>query len=290
MPLAHEAGAEAEVDWCEADVDFPAGRERVQFFAMRSCFSGRDFHMAFPRQTQQAFLEALCEAFAYFGGAFGKLLRFDNLTAAVKHLLRGRRRVETDRFVALRSHFLFGGEFCVPGQEGAHEKGGVEGGLGCFRRNHLVPVPKAADFGSLNRWLLDECALNDQRTPEGGSETIGALWQKEKGLLLALPAVPFDAADVTTPRVDKMGRICVGAPPSDASPRGPFLSGIGVTYPNFGATAESLGAVFSDEEISIPFSVLLDSERRVVEVFAGWDLATRKRLAEQVLEPAAAPH
>lgn len=209
VPLAHDAGAEAEVDWYEADVDFPAGRERAQFFAMRSCFSGRDFHMAFPRQTQQAFLEALIEAFAYFGGVFGKV-RFDNLTAAVKRVLRGRRRVETDRFVALRSHFLFGGEFCVPGQEGAHEKGGVEGGLGRFRRNHLVPVPKAADFASLNRWLLDECARNDQRVPEGGSETIGALWEKEKGLLLALPVVEFDAAEVTAPQVDKMGRICVG--------------------------------------------------------------------------------
>lgn len=84
----------------------------------------------------------------------------------MKRVLRGRRRVETDRFVALRSHYLFAGEFCVVGQEGAHEKGGIEGGLGRFRRNHLVPVPKAADFASLNRWLLDECARNDQRVPE----------------------------------------------------------------------------------------------------------------------------
>ena len=79
------------------------------------------------------------------------------------------------------------------------------------------------------------------------------------------------------------------APPNEASPRGPFLAGLGITYPNYGATQESLGAVFSAEEISIPFSVRLDSERRVVEVFAGWDLATRRRMAEQVLDPSAAP-
>lgn len=127
----------------------------------------------------------------------------------MKRVLRGRRRVETDRFVALRSHYPFAGEFCVVGQEGAHEKGGIEGGLGRFWRNHLVPVPKAADFASLNRWLLDECARNDQRVPEGGSETIGALWQKEKTLLRVLPAGSFDAAEVTTPQVDKMGRIRV---------------------------------------------------------------------------------
>ncbi|MFF9403039.1 hypothetical protein [Streptomyces sp. NPDC014744] len=26
--------------------------------------------------------------------------------------------------------------YCRPGIEGAHEKGGVEGTIGCFRRNH----------------------------------------------------------------------------------------------------------------------------------------------------------
>ena len=49
-------------------------------------------------------------------------IRFDNLTSAVKQVLRGRRRVETDRFVALRSHYLFASRFTTPGLEGAHEK------------------------------------------------------------------------------------------------------------------------------------------------------------------------
>ena len=31
--------------------------------------------------------------------------------------------------------------FCAPGIEGAHEKGGVEGEIGRFRRRHLTPVP-----------------------------------------------------------------------------------------------------------------------------------------------------
>ncbi|WP_344613904.1 hypothetical protein [Dactylosporangium salmoneum] len=29
--------------------------------------------------------------------------------------------------------------YCQPGLQGAHEKGGVEGQVGWFRRNHLVP-------------------------------------------------------------------------------------------------------------------------------------------------------
>ena len=46
---------------------------------MRSMASGAAFHRAYPRATQQAFLEAHEHAFAYFGGVF-RTLRYDNLT------------------------------------------------------------------------------------------------------------------------------------------------------------------------------------------------------------------
>ena len=84
----------------------PGGRRTVQFFVMRACCSGRKFHRACWRQTQQAFLEAHVAAFADFGGVFARL-RYDNLGLAVKRVLRGRRREETERFIALRSHYLF---------------------------------------------------------------------------------------------------------------------------------------------------------------------------------------
>jgi hypothetical protein len=45
----------------------------------------------------------------------------DNLSAAVKLVLRGRRREETDRFIALRSHYLFDSAFTLASLEGAHE-------------------------------------------------------------------------------------------------------------------------------------------------------------------------
>jgi hypothetical protein len=36
---------------------------------------------------------------------------------------------------------------------GGHEKGGVEGEVGRFRRNHLVPQPDVATLGELNARL-----------------------------------------------------------------------------------------------------------------------------------------
>ena len=77
------------------------------------------------------------QAFEWYGGVFSKL-KFDNLKSAVDKVLKGRRRVESDRFVAMRSHYLFESQFTTPGLEGAHEKGGVEGEVGRCRRNHLV--------------------------------------------------------------------------------------------------------------------------------------------------------
>jgi len=101
----------------------------VHVFFMRSCFSGAAFAIASPVETQQAFLEGHAQAFGWFGGVFSEA-RYDNLTSAVKQVLKGRRRVEADRFVAMRSHHLFDSIFTTPGVKGAHEEDGVEGEVG----------------------------------------------------------------------------------------------------------------------------------------------------------------
>src|SRR3954469_11424358 len=126
VPQVHAPGVEAEVDWGEAQVDLAGGRTTVHLFFVRASFSGAAFCQASRAETQQAFLELHVEAFDWFGGVFERI-RFDNLASAVKRVLKGRRRLESDRFVALRSHYLFASEFTTPGIEGAHEKGGVEG-------------------------------------------------------------------------------------------------------------------------------------------------------------------
>ena len=41
----------------------------------------------------------------------------------------------------------------MPGIEGAHEKGGVEGEVGRFRRNRLVPVPEVGSLAELNAMI-----------------------------------------------------------------------------------------------------------------------------------------
>ena len=144
VPQVYGWGGEAQVDWYEAVAEIGGERQSVHHFAMRSMASGGAFHVAYYHATQQAFLEAHELAFGYFGGVFRRL-RYDNLKSAVKKILRGHQREETERLIAFRSHWGFQTEFCNPAR--GNEKGGVEGEVGYFRRNHLVPVPRAQKPG-----------------------------------------------------------------------------------------------------------------------------------------------
>ena len=60
--------------------------------------------------------------------------------------------METERIIAFRSHWGYQSEYCNPAS--GNEKGGVEGELGWFRRNLLVPVPEAIDLAALNQQVL----------------------------------------------------------------------------------------------------------------------------------------
>ncbi len=122
-------------------------------------------------------------------------------------MLRGRRRAETDRFVALRSHFRFDSAFTLAGLEGAHEKGGVESEVGRFRRRWLVPVPEVASLAELNARLRRGCERDLGRRIAGRTETVGEALARERPLLRPLPAEPFPSWEETQVRVDQKGLV-----------------------------------------------------------------------------------
>ncbi|MEX2546155.1 MAG: IS21 family transposase, partial [Chloroflexota bacterium] len=208
VPQHHEIGRQAEVDFYEAYVQFPAELVKAQVITLRSEFSAAALHVAYPNQTQAALFEGIAAGLAFAGGVF-PIVRFDNLTQAVARVLRGARRVEQDRFVAFRSHYGFVGSFTTPGIGGAHEKGGVENENGRFRRRWLTPVPQVGDWDGLNAYL-HECSLKDlERTLAGRGEPVGSMRARERALLRPLPAEGFELAEVATALVDQHARITV---------------------------------------------------------------------------------
>src|SRR3989475_9943106 len=175
---------------------------------MRACYSGAAFVIAFERETQQTFLAAHGEAFRFFGGVF-QLVRYDNLRSAVAKVLRGRRRLEQDRFVALRSHYLYESTFTRRGREGAHEKGGVEGEVGRYRRRYLVPVPKVGSLKELNDLLEDGCFAELERRIAGRGESGREAPGAETRGLRPLPVEEVETAEPASPRVDAKALVTI---------------------------------------------------------------------------------
>ncbi|HYA43978.1 MAG TPA: IS21 family transposase, partial [Acidimicrobiales bacterium] len=115
-----------------------------------------------------------------------------------------------ERFIALRSHYGFDSFFCIPGKQGAHEKGGVEGEIGRFRRVHLVPVPKGASLDELNEACRAGDIADDARHIGARAMTVGEDFAAEAPYLFALPAEPFDPARYLPKlRADGKARVCV---------------------------------------------------------------------------------
>ncbi len=199
VPQTHMPGTEAEVDF--GDVTVRLGGEVVTcyLFAFRLSYSGKAVHRVFASAGQEAFFEGHVHA-----------LNYDNLRAAVARVLGfSRQRVEAERWTAFRSHYGLEALYCQPGIRGAHEKGGVEGQIGWFRRNHLVPVPEVATLAELNSMIEQWDEADNAWRIRSRPRTIGEYFEVEQPLLAPLPEEPFETGRLFTLRVDRYSQISV---------------------------------------------------------------------------------
>jgi hypothetical protein len=122
-------------------------------------------------------------------------------------VLSSRSRAENERWTAFRSHFGIDAAYCLPGIEGAHEKGGVEGQIGWFRRNHMVPVPEVAPLGELNA-MIEHWDEEDERRRIGSRpRLVSEYFAVERPLLQPLPDEPFETGRLLSLRVDRFSQI-----------------------------------------------------------------------------------
>lgn len=207
----HGPGEEAEVDFGEVWVVLGGVKTKCYMFVLWLSHSGRAIHRVYPTQAQEAFLQGHIEAFDAIGGVPTRHIKYDNLTSAVTNVIYGpgRARNENDRWVLFRSHYGFDAFYCQPGIEGAHEKGGVEGAVGWFRRNHLVPMPEVDSLDDLNEQIKRWEAADEGRRISGHVLTIGHDLALEQPLLRPLPMEVFEPGLVLHPRVDRSSMITV---------------------------------------------------------------------------------
>lgn len=209
----HVPGGEGEVDWGDFRAVIGGVEMVLKLFVMRLAFSGAGFHRAYSHEAQEAFLDGHVRAFEFFGGV-PQRVRYDNLKTAVVKVLRGRDRLENERFALMRSHYLFDSFFCEPGVNGAHEKGGVEGQIGWFRRNYLVPVPTFDTLEDLNSYLAECDIASQQRQLIGrhgspAAVTVAELLVEDRAALMGMAAEPFATSTRLKAKVNAKALICV---------------------------------------------------------------------------------
>lgn len=194
--LAADPGEMAQVDWGQAKVVIGGVEQIAHLFCLRLRFSSVPFVWAAPHERLEAFLEGHTRALTWLDGVPARIV-YDNLSSAVHRMLQGHQREENERFVVMRSHYLFDSVFCNP--RSGHEKGSVENLVGYVRRNALTPMPEVESWDELNQRLLMWC--------EGERDRLGDRWQVEKAGLSPLPAGTYKPCVHETLQVNKMSLV-----------------------------------------------------------------------------------
>ncbi len=91
VPQSYDWGVEAQVDCTKRMPIWTGNGSSCRSSRCARWQAVRPFIEPYPCATQQAFLEAHELAFEYFEGVFRRL-RYDNLSSAVKKILRGQQR------------------------------------------------------------------------------------------------------------------------------------------------------------------------------------------------------
>ena len=152
VPLVHRPGESAQADFFEVIVELAGERRKAWLLLMRLMHSGRDFVRLYERQDQLAFLDGHVRAFEHFGGVPRRTV-YDNLSAAVRRV-QFPRRVLTDRFAALVSHYCVEPSFARPGE--GHDKGGVESRGRGVRLQVLTPILRGDSMQELSEQMQGE--------------------------------------------------------------------------------------------------------------------------------------
>ena len=191
IPLLYQPGKDAQVDFGESYAKIAGKQVKLYGFEIRLNWSRKKYVMYFESPNTEASLEGHVRAFRHLGGV-PERLTYDNLGLAVATVGKGKERKLTKKFKELKGYYAFKTNFCTPGIEGAHEKGGIESSIGFSRRNWMVPLPEFARLEELNGYLERKCKDDEQRVVDGQSKEIGELWKEEQPYLMKLPAREFD--------------------------------------------------------------------------------------------------
>jgi transposase len=203
LPLLHPAG--------EAQVDFGT----TVFYENGVEYSGKHLALSFPHSNARfvqlfkgenllCLLQGLLDMFEWIG-AVPTVIRFDNMSTAVKTIKAHGEREVTEGFYRFQYHFGFKSNFCNPAS--GHEKGSVENCVGYTRRNYFVPVPRFNHLEDYNQCLFNLCEAEMYEEHYKLQRQIKELFEEDRVAMTALPEKSFDVCDYVFARTNNYGMV-----------------------------------------------------------------------------------
>jgi transposase len=202
VPLEHPPG-DAQADFGEALAVIGGVERKAHYLTVDLPQSDDCFVMTFPAETTEAFLEGHNHAFAYFGGVPRTIL-YDNTKLAVARILGDGTRMKTRAFTELQSHYLFAKKF---GPARATTRGRWKGWWATRGGTSWCRTPRGATWKEFNAHLLVQSQKRRERKLRGHPQSIGERFEKDKEMLLPMPAAPYEACDKRSTRVTSMALV-----------------------------------------------------------------------------------
>jgi transposase len=202
----HAPGDTIEVDFGDSLAVIAGRMERVKFVVATLPTSNAHFARAYPFERMECLFDAMLGAFTHFGGLTRRAV-LDNTSLAVKEVLRGRERRETEGFLAFRGALSLAIDFCAPAK--GNEKGSVEGGVNYVRNNGFRPMPVAASFEALSAQIMRTLDADQDRRRLADGRTVREALAEEREHLRPLPAHLPEPCRVMPVVADKYGHVRV---------------------------------------------------------------------------------
>ena len=203
--LEHFPG-EAQVDFTEFQAICSKKLKTFHLLVMSFPYSNARVGMVLPSENMVCFPHGLQVLFHLIGGV-PRVIRFDNLSAAVTKILSGTDRALTEMFKQFQWHYRFKTEFCNPGK--GQEKGHVEVAVGYSLSNNLNSLPTIDDLNTFNQNLHEEMLADRNRIHYEKRVLISELWKDDEKHLLQLPSRPLEIVQMHAFTVNKYGEIKV---------------------------------------------------------------------------------
>lgn len=204
LPLTHPAG-EAQVDFGEIlYLDGAGERKKGKKLTVAFPQSNGAYFQVFKGENQECLLQGLKNIMEHMLKTPTRMV-FDNLSTAVAHIGKGKKRTLTGGFERFMVHYGFEAVFCNPSS--GWEKGVVENKVGYERRNMFVPIPTIENFDAFNQELFEIAEQDMNRIHYKKEVLISELFKNDLNAMKKINTVEYNVNKIVSAKSDKYGKV-----------------------------------------------------------------------------------